>query len=37
VGRFLRSDLGYTILGVIGILMLLIAAAWLAKDLLHWT
>ena len=37
VGRLLRSDLGCNILGVLGILMLLIAAFWLAKDLLHWT
>ena len=37
VGRLLRSDVGRTVLGVLGILMLLIAAGWLAKDLLHWT
>jgi hypothetical protein len=37
VGQFLRSDVGRTILGVVGILMLLIAAGWLAKDLLRWT
>jgi hypothetical protein len=37
VGRFVRSDVGRTILGVVGILMVLIAAGWLAKDLLRWT
>jgi hypothetical protein len=37
VGRLLRSGVGRTVLGVLGILMLLIAAGWLAKDLLHWT
>jgi hypothetical protein len=37
VGRLIRSDVGRTVLGVLGILMLLIAAGWLAKDLVHWT
>ena len=37
VGQFLRSEVGRTILGVVGILMLLIAIGWLAKDLLRWT
>jgi hypothetical protein len=37
VGRLLRSDIGRTVLGILGILMLLIAIGWLAKDLLHWT
>jgi hypothetical protein len=37
VGQFVRSDVGRAILGVAGILMLLIAIGWLAKDLLRWT